>query len=100
MANILTAPIVNSQSGTLSFSPGQIAGYSIRETAGARAVLRFRNGPETDREQNILLTISLAAGESARDWFMPTGIPFDLGLYVEVVSGTIEGAAQIMSGNA
>lgn len=93
-----TRTIVNSQSMALSFSPGLLAGYSLRETAGARAVVRLRDTSDgnTSREDNILITVSLAPYESTRDWFMPTGVEYRLGLYVEIVDGTIEGAAQIL----
>lgn len=91
-------PIINGASMTLSGVPGLLAGYSVRETAGARAVLRFRDGADTTAPDNILITMSLAPLESTRDWFMPTGISYRMALYVEVVSGTIEGAAQVIEG--
>lgn len=97
MANVTTVEVQHSQSGQLSYSPGQVVGYSIRETAGARAVVRIIDGAAGDSTR-LLLTISLAAGESARDWFRPDGIPFNTGLYIEVVSGQIEGSVQIITG--
>lgn len=98
MPTVATVPILNSQSGLISYLGGALIGYSVRETASNRAVLRFRDGAQTDDPANILLTISLAPGESARDWYGALGVAYAYGLYVEIVSGQIEGSAQIMSG--
>lgn len=77
-------------SQTVSNSPGTLAGYSLRETSGTTsAVVRLRDGIDTGGQ--LLATISLAPAESARDWFMPQGIGFANGLYVEVVTGPVEG---------
>ena len=84
-----TTPITGT-SQLLSTSPGRLAGWSIRETSGtASAVVRLRDG--VDASGGLLATISLAAAESARDWFMPTGIGFANGLYIEIVTGAVEG---------
>lgn len=98
MAAALTQPIINNQSGMLTQSPGLLAGYSIRETAGARATIQLRDGADTTSPANILITISLNALESVRDWFMPTGITCRYGLYVEIVAGTIVGSTQYVFG--
>jgi hypothetical protein len=90
-------PIRANQSGPLSTSAGRLAGYSVRETSGtAAAVLRLRDGEDVSDPGNILITISLSAGESTRDWYLPLGVSFTAGLYVEIVSGAIEGAAFIL----
>lgn len=98
MANIQNTPLLHSVSGPLSYSPGALVGYSFRETAGARAVFRLRDGAETDNPANVLQTVSLAPGESARETFQPDGITYIFGLYIEIVSGQIEGSAQIIQG--
>ena len=86
-----TRPIINSANTSISRNLGRLAGYSIRETSGtASAVVRIRDG--FDNTGDILLTISLTAAESTRDWFMPGGIAFTIGCYLEVVSGAVEGA--------
>lgn len=83
--------LANGVSARISFSAGQLAGFSVRETTGAAgAVLRFRDGQIS--EGGLLLTVSLNPGESTRDWFLPNGIGFVRGLSIEVVSGTIEGS--------
>lgn len=81
--------IAGGQSGRLSNSPGRLAGYALRETAGAAAVVRLLDGP--DANGDMLLSLSLAANESTRDWYLPGGISFTQGLFVVVVSGAIEG---------
>lgn len=82
--------IVNGASCKLSSAAGRVAGYAIRETTGSgTALIRIRDG--FDATGDLLLPISLAASESARDWFMPGGISYTAGLYIEVVSGSIEG---------
>jgi hypothetical protein len=98
MANAQNIAILHSQSGMLSYSAGALVGYSVRETAGAPAVLRLRDGADTSDLRNVLQTVSLAARESARESFQPAGIGYDYGLYIEVVSGQIEGSAQVIAG--
>lgn len=75
-------------------SAGRIAGFSVRETTGAApALVKLHDG--FDLNGDLVMTISLAAGESARDWFWPGGISCTYGLFVEVASGTIEGVAYL-----
>ena len=67
-----------------------LSGFSIRETAGAAAVVRFRVGTVSG---TILETLSLVANASL-------GVVYgrgnakraEDGVYVQVVSGTIEGS--------
>lgn len=74
----------------LSVSAGRLAGYSIRETAGAVAVVRLRDG--VDAGGDLIAPIALAANASSAWWFMPHGISFGAGLFLEVVAGAVEGA--------
>lgn len=89
----LARPIVNGASMKISVSPGQLAGYSLAEAAGAAAVVRLRDG--IDAGGDVLARINLAANGYADRWFLPHGIAFTAGLYVEVVSGAIEGAVYL-----
>lgn len=100
MPNVINSPIVNSRSQTLAFSAGQLMSYSVRETAGARAVFRLRDGSDSSDPTGILQTVSLAPGESARESFQPYGIGFAYGLYFELLSGQVEGSVQVMTGRA
>jgi|GEM_PF-6712720 hypothetical protein len=75
-------------------SPGRIAGFSVRETTGAAAALvKLHDG--ADIGGDLVMTISLSAGESARDWFWPGGISLTYGLFCEVTTGAIEGVAYL-----
>lgn len=85
--------IINGQSVRVSNVAGRLAGFSFRETAGDAAVIRLRDGFDTSG--GLIATTSLAANESVRDWFMPDGISFGSGLYVEILSGTIEGVVHL-----
>ena len=68
------------------------AGFTIRETAGSTAVVRLYDN--TAASGTLLETISLAANESAGA-FYPGGIWAATGIYVSIVSGTIEGSVRI-----
>jgi hypothetical protein len=68
----------------------RLLGYSFSEEAGAAAKLILRDGNGTSGR--VLAVISLAAGESTRDWFGPDGIQVNTGLYVDRTAGTSLGA--------
>lgn len=75
-------------------SPGRVAGFSVRETTGAAsALVKLHDG--ADATGDLVMTISLSAGESARDWFWPGGIALTYGLFIEVATGAIEGVAYL-----
>lgn len=71
--------------------PATLAGFSIRETAGSTAVVRIRDGI-TDTGP-IIETIRLAANAYEREGHM--AVSCATGVFVEVVSGTIEGAVRV-----
>jgi hypothetical protein len=68
----------------------RLLGYSFSEEAGAAAKIILRDGNGTSGR--VLAIISLAAGESARDWFGPDGIQVNTGIYVDRTAGTSLGA--------
>lgn len=72
---------------------GTYCGFSIRETAGAAAVVRIYDHASA-ASGNLLDTIRLAANESARECY-PRGIRADNGVYVDIVSGTVEGSVRL-----
>lgn len=81
-------------SGLLSLTTGSFCrylGFCIRETAGTTATVRIREGSVTGK---ILDDIQLLANESARDWYGPQGIISQGDLYVQLVSGTVEGSVR------
>lgn len=68
-------------------------GITLRETAGAAAEVRVFDN-DTAASGTLLATIGLAADESF-DALCPSGIRAQNGIYVEVVSGAIEGAVRV-----
>jgi hypothetical protein len=72
---------------------GVLAGYTIRETAGAAAVVRIFDH-ESAASGTILAGISLAA-DQAVDVMYPRPVRAVRGVFVDVVSGTVEGSVRI-----
>ena len=68
-------------------------GFALRETAGSTAVVKIYDHASA-ASGTILETVSLSANESARE-FYPVGIMALLGVYVDVVSGTVEGSVRV-----
>jgi len=69
-------------------------GFTIRETSGsAAAVVRIYDNASA-ASGTLLDEISLAPGESAREWY-ETGIWAANGVYVDVVSGAVAGSVRI-----
>lgn len=65
-------------------------GFAIRETAGAAAVVRIRNG--VDATGVPFIPISFAANESVGENYLPNGVRFPNGIFFDVVSGAVEGS--------
>lgn len=77
-------------SGPVYFDAGYIAGFTVRETSGAAAaVVNLRDG--SDASAPLLATIALPSGTGAQEWFLPGGIKFTRGLYVDVAAGSAIG---------
>ncbi len=75
-------------------SAGTLLGFSLRETTGAAAALVYvRDG--ADAGGKLLSIVSLAAGESIRDWFGPGGLSVGAGVYLDVTAGQVEGAVYL-----
>lgn len=69
-------------------------GFSIRETTGsATAVVRVYDG--AGAAGTLLDTVSLGAAESARELYGSCGIWASDGIYVDVVSGAVEGSVRV-----
>lgn len=89
----IARPLINGASMKLSVSAGRIAGFAVRELAGAAASVRLLDG--IDEGGELRLPINLAANESTRDWLMPAGVAFGAGVYA-VVTGSIEGVVYLL----
>ena len=74
-------------SGVILTGPGVYRGFSIRETAGAAAVLQLRDAI-TGSTGVLLEEISLASLESARENYV-NGVEVKVGVYANLISGTM-----------
>lgn len=70
--------------------PTRLLGWSFSEEAGAAAKIILRDGNGTGAR--VIAVISLASGESNREWFGPDGIQVSTGIYVDRTAGTTLGA--------
>lgn len=76
-------------SGLLTNGNGEYNGFSFRETGGVgAAVIRVREGSATG---DLLDTINIPSGTSKSEHYGTQGVSVDEGIYVEIVSGTVEG---------
>ena len=79
------------QSVAVDGASGRLVFYSWRETTGAAgAVFRLWDG--SSNQGAMLLTFSLTAGESVREIPGMHTVPYEVGLFLEIVSGTVEGS--------
>ncbi len=84
----LAAPAASGQVVNIA---GRITWFSLRESGGANpAVVRLYDGSGTSGK--LMASISLQAAESTREWVGNHGLPFNGGLYLQVVSGAVEGS--------
>lgn len=87
----LPNPLVNTQ---LDYGSGRLRWWTFRETTGtAPAIFDIYDGSGAGLNQ-ILLTFSLAPGESTRDFVGHHLIPYEVGLWLQVTSGAVLGAIQ------
>lgn len=68
-------------------------GVTVRETAGAAAVVRIYDNASA-ASGTLLETIGLAAG-ACYSVVHPSGVWAEAGIYVDVVSGAIEGSVRV-----
>jgi F0F1-type ATP synthase alpha subunit len=92
MSQPASAVALTGSDQTVRTSAANYAGFSIRETAGATAVVVIYDN--TSASGTVLEAISLAANESARE-FYPGGIWANTGIFVDVVSGAVAGSVRI-----
>jgi hypothetical protein len=81
----------SSDGAVVGAAAGQrLVGYSFRENAGAIASFVLRNG--TAAGDPALDYVTLAAGESVREWYGPDGKIAAAGIYLDIISGTVIGS--------
>ena len=87
-----TATAVTGAGQVVAAGPATYRGYSLSATTAA--VVRIFDNPSAPA--GILLdTIALAANTSAQAWYGDGGLRAVQGVYVQVVSGTVEGSVRI-----
>jgi hypothetical protein len=87
-------------SGLLVGGGGCITWHSSLETTGsAAATYRLWDGASAANKNIPLLPISLSAGQSTRDFIAPHILPFQQGVYFELVSGSVQGSLAVMVGH-
>ncbi|MGC5664932.1 hypothetical protein ACN261_31580 [Micromonospora sp. WMMD723] len=92
MSVAATAVPLTGAGQVVQVGPATYRGYSVRATTAA--VVRIWDNPAS-AAGTMLDTIALAANASASAWYDGGGIRAGTGVYVEVVSGTVEGSVRI-----
>lgn len=78
----------------LGNSAGRLVGFALKETTGVNpAELDLLDGVNADGD--ILVPITLTAGQSTRDWYGPAGISFGRGLFAQLITGSVTGTVWI-----
>lgn len=83
----------NYTAGQLFTGPGQLAGLAISETGGVAGKVRLWDG--TSAAGVRLAVLNVAANGSNALLFAGVDIRFETGVFVETVTGTIEGTVYI-----
>jgi hypothetical protein len=93
MTNIVQPVALTGSDQAVNAGPCFYAGFTIRETAGATAVVDIYDNASA-ASGTKLETISLAANESARE--LPSrSVRASNGVYVKIVSGSVTGSIRI-----
>jgi hypothetical protein len=81
-------------SGLLTNQGGLVLIHNARETSGSAAAA-YRLWDGTKPGGNLLLTIGIAAGADSLNSFALGNLPFETGLYYELVTGQLEGQVTV-----
>jgi hypothetical protein len=83
-------------SGILDNSRGRLVWFAFRETTGiAGAVFRLWDG--SNNAGKDICPVSLNPSESTREYIGHISLPYETGLFLEVVSGSVEGSVLVIS---
>lgn len=80
-------------SGAIVDRAGVYFGFAVRETGAASASFNIYAG--TDNTGVLLDPVRLNANETSGDFYGPQGLEAPIGIYVELVSGTIVGSVRV-----
>ena len=89
-----TVAVDFTSSQVIAGTPKDYRGFSIRETAGAGAVVRIFDHASA-ASGTVLDEISLSANESAREYYGDGGSKTSNGVYAQVVSGSVAGVVRV-----
>ncbi|GII88271.1 hypothetical protein Ssi03_62610 [Sphaerisporangium siamense] len=92
MALVRPVPLTGSDQ-PVSATPAIYRGFTVRETAGATAVVRIFDHASA-ASGTVLEEITLAANGSARELY-GAGLLTTNGIYVQIVSGAVSGSIRI-----
>ena len=85
--------VAGAPSSDLNFSPTRVFFHSFKETSGTlKAAYQITDG----NGGPIILDVTLAAGESTRDFLGERGLCASRSLYFKLVSGNVEGNVAAM----
>jgi hypothetical protein len=73
--------------------PGRYLGITVRETAGAVASVRVFDN--TAASGTVIDAVSLAANAAWTTYVAGDGLRVDTGIYVDIISGTVEGSVRL-----
>ncbi|MGH3180399.1 MAG: hypothetical protein ACRDOE_00590 [Streptosporangiaceae bacterium] len=91
VATPFTVPVTAAAGGVqVTTFGGALLGWAVYETTGAAAAA-FEIWDGTDTTGQRIAHITLAAGESTRDYVPPQGIAVERGLRVVVTAGSVAG---------
>lgn len=90
---------ISGSSQALRPSAGMYRGFTMRETSGTTAAVVRLWDSASAASGNLVETISLSAKESTSDFLgggsgSDEGVILTAGLYVEIVSGSVEGSVR------
>ena len=96
MPSITTTPIPYGGGATqvIFAGAGWFKGVSLRETAGAAAIVRLWDNPTTNTG-TLIGTYAFVANQSYNELYTGDPVYCAKGLFLEKVSGTIEGSIRI-----
>jgi hypothetical protein len=77
-------------SGVVDGRAGHIVYWALRETSGTNPAM-FRLWDGSNNQGSMIAPFSLDPGESIRENSGMHSLPYRVGLYLEILSGTIEG---------
>lgn len=93
MGGLVRAVALTGSDQVVLAAPGAYRGLTVRETAGSTAAVRVYDHASAG-SGTLLETVSLAANASVQLLY-PAAVWAVNGIYVDIVSGTVEGSVRV-----